>query len=219
MDVLAPVDVTSLRRPAIPAAILAGRVVAVGRRLDPYAIPQIADALEGQGIRAFEITFDSRGALEAIGKLARRHDPAHFVVGAGTVFSVEVAAEAVAAGAQFIVMPHCGLDIIRWSLAHEVPCFAGALTPTEAFTAWRAGAAAVKLFPASAVGPAFIREMRGPFPDIPLVPTGGITLENASTFLNAGAAAIGIGSWLIANGDLVAIRDRARQLLDTLMQR
>src|SRR5205085_7577029 len=114
--------------------------------------------------------------------------PAGLLLGAGTVLTIEAAGDAVAAGARFLVSPHLDIAIVAWALEHGIPCFPGAFTPTEILGAWRAGATAVKLFPASAVGPAFVREHRGPFRDIPLVPTGGVTAETASDFITAGAA-------------------------------
>jgi 2-dehydro-3-deoxyphosphogluconate aldolase/(4S)-4-hydroxy-2-oxoglutarate aldolase len=102
----------------------------------------------------------------------------------------------------------------RWIAAS--PPFPGAFTPTEALRAWRAGATAVKLFPASAVGPSFVRELRGPLPEVPLIPTGGVTVETAPAFIAAGAVAIGIGSWLTGGGDPDAIGERGRQLVEAL---
>ena len=104
----------------------------------------------------------------------------------------------------------------RWSAGRRgaaFPIFPGCATPTEVLGAWRAGAAAVKLFPASVAGAAFVRELRGPFPDIPLVPTGGVTLESAATFIAAGAVAVGMGGWLFGKGATDGIRERARQVV------
>ena len=200
-------------RPAIPAAISAGGIVAIGRRLAPGGEAEIAAALVRGGVRAFEITLDGTGALEAIGAIARRFDPLEFTVGAGTVLDIAAAEAALAAGARFIVSPHVDLAIVRWAAARGIPAMPGAFTPTEILAAWRAGAAAVKLFPASAVGPAFVRELRGPLPYIPLVPTGGVTAETAPAFIAAGAAAVGIGSWLTGSGDPSVIQARAAELV------
>ena len=111
-------------------------------------------------------------------------------------------------------MPHLDADLVEWAAARGIPAFPGAATPTEIFAAWRAGAAAVKLFPASSAGPGFVRELRGPFPDIPVLPTGGVTLETAPAFITAGAVAVGMGGWLIGDGDPAGIRARARQVTD-----
>jgi 2-dehydro-3-deoxyphosphogluconate aldolase/(4S)-4-hydroxy-2-oxoglutarate aldolase len=113
-------------------------------------------------------------------------------------------------------MPHLDTEIVAWALDHAIPAFPGCMTPTEILTAWEAGAAAVKLFPASAVGPSFVRELRGPFPEIPLVPTGGVTLDNAADFITAGAAAVGMGSWLTGSGDPALVAERAAEITRSL---
>ena len=205
-------------RPAVPDAIRNGRVIAIGRRLDPATVPSIASALLESGVRAFEVTMDSDGALDAIAVLSARFAAGEFVVGAGTVLSVSQAAAAVEAGARFIVMPHGDLEIVRWAVERGIPCLPGALTPSEILAVWRAGAAAVKVFPASTAGPSFVREMRGPLPEIPLVPTGGISLENAPAFLQSGAMAVGMGSWLTGTGDTATIRQRASALVAVIGQ-
>jgi 2-dehydro-3-deoxyphosphogluconate aldolase/(4S)-4-hydroxy-2-oxoglutarate aldolase len=121
-----------------------------------------------------------------------------------------------AAGASFLVAPHLDLEVVGWAAGRGVPMLPGAATPTEVLAAWRGGAAAVKVFPASSLGPTFLREMRGPFPDIPLQPTGGITVENAGDFVRAGAIAVGMGSWLFAGGDAASVTERARQATDAV---
>jgi 2-dehydro-3-deoxyphosphogluconate aldolase/(4S)-4-hydroxy-2-oxoglutarate aldolase len=196
-------------RPAIPAAITGGRLIAIARNLNPETVPTIGGALLAGGVHAFEVTLNSASALEAISALARQFDPDELLVGAGTVLDLEQAQRAVDAGARFLVMPHCDLAIVEWAASNGIPALPGAFTPTEILAAWRAGAAAVKLFPASAVGPSFVRELRGPLPEIPLVPTGGVTLENAPMFIAAGAVAVGMASWLTGGGDPRVIHERA----------
>jgi 2-dehydro-3-deoxyphosphogluconate aldolase/(4S)-4-hydroxy-2-oxoglutarate aldolase len=134
-------------------------------------------------------------------------------VGAGTVLSLEAARRAIDAGATFIVMPHLDVEIVEWAARLDIPAFPGCATPTEILAAWRAGAAAVKAFPASSLGPGFVRELRGPFPDIPLLPTGGVTLESAPAFIAAGAIGVGMGGWLIGDGDPAGVRERAGQVV------
>jgi 2-dehydro-3-deoxyphosphogluconate aldolase/(4S)-4-hydroxy-2-oxoglutarate aldolase len=204
-------------RPVIPAAITDGGIVAIGRRLPSGSEPGIAQALVRGGVRAFEITLDGDGALEAIGTLASRFDPAELFVGAGTVLDIASAEAAIGAGARFLVMPHIDVAIVSWAAARGIPVMPGAFTPTEILTAWRAGAAAVKLFPASAVGPAFVREVRGPLREIPLVPTGGVTAESAPAFIAAGAVAVGIGSWLTGSGDAAVVQSRAAELVAAVL--
>ncbi len=200
-------------RPALPAAIADGRLVAIARRRDPATMTDLAAALLAGGVAALEVTVESAGALEAIADLVARFDPGDLLIGAGTVIDARAAERAVAAGARFIVSPTVEPDVLAWCLAHGVPCLPGAMTPTEILGAWRAGAAAVKLFPASTAGPAFVRELRGPLPGIPIVPTGGIDVDAARAFLEAGAVAVGVGGWLTGSGDPAAVRTRAAELV------
>lgn len=201
-------------RPGVPEPIRSAGVIAIGRRLDPAGVVSIADALVRGGVGAFEITLDSRDAVRVLAALrARPARSGQLLVGAGTVLEIAAAEEAIAAGASFLVMPHTDPALIAWAAQRGVPVFPGALSPTEILAAWRAGAAAVKLFPASVVGPAFVRESRGPFPEIPLIPTGGLTAESAATFVEAGAVAVGMGGWLMGDGDPPAIEERAREIV------
>jgi 2-dehydro-3-deoxyphosphogluconate aldolase/(4S)-4-hydroxy-2-oxoglutarate aldolase len=205
-------------RPPIPPGILSGKVVAIGRGLAPEAILPVAASLVGSGVRAFEITLNSPAPMEAIAALAARFDPEDLIIGAGTVLDIAGAEAAVDAGARFLVMPHTDVDIIRWAALRGIPSFPGAFTPTEVLCAWRAGAAAVKLFPASVVGPAFVRELRGPFRAIPLIPTGGVTIDSAPAFVAAGAIAVGIGSWLTGPGEADVVGVRARQIVAAIQR-
>lgn len=215
-------------RPALPRAITGPGVVAVARRLERGSVVAIAEALLAGGIRALEVTLDAPEgtALATIEAAARRAtdgssdgpDRDGFLVGAGTVRSVDAARRAVEAGAAFLVSPHLDVDVVRWASARGIPVLPGAMTPTEVFAGWTAGASAIKVFPASAVGPAFLRELRGPFPDIPLQPTGGITVDNAADFMRAGAVAVGMGSWLFAGGGPGAITSRARQAVEVIAE-
>lgn len=214
-----PTDATTTiggRRPPIPTAILTGHVIAIGRGLAPERILAIAAGLAAGGVRAFEITLNSPDALAAIERLAGRFPPDELLVGAGTVMTADAARAAIDAGARFIVMPHTDVEVIEAALDRGVAAFPGAFTPTEVLLAWRAGASAVKLFPASAVGPSFVRELRRPLPEIPLIPTGGVTIDSAPAFIAAGALAIGMGSWLTGDGDPDAIRERSARLVHAL---
>jgi 2-dehydro-3-deoxyphosphogluconate aldolase/(4S)-4-hydroxy-2-oxoglutarate aldolase len=207
---------TAAARPALPAPIVEGRVIAIARRLEPATLPAVAEALAANGIRVFEVTIDSPGAVESIRALAEGPLAERLLVGAGTVLSVGEAEAAVAAGARFLVTPHLDPELIGWAAERGIPILPGAFTPTEIVTAWRAGAAAVKLFPASVAGPAFIRDFRGPFPDIPLIPTGGVSVENAADFLRAGAVAVGLGSWLTGAGDPAEVARRAAAVAEVV---
>lgn len=196
-------------RPALPPQVTEGRIVAIGRRLDPALVEGVGEALLGAGIGCFEITLNDpiEEPLHSIEQLAARFS-GRLLVGAGTVMSIAAAERAIGAGATFLVSPHTDEALVAWAAERGIPAFPGALTPTEVVRAWNAGAAGVKLFPASAVGPAFIRELRGPLPGIPVVPTGGVSAENAGDFIRAGAVAIGLGSWLIGDGTPDGVRER-----------
>jgi 2-dehydro-3-deoxyphosphogluconate aldolase/(4S)-4-hydroxy-2-oxoglutarate aldolase len=210
-------DVRPVRQ-AVPEAILDGRVIAIARGLDPSRMVDIAGALIDGGVGAFEVTLNSRSALDAIAAVRAAVPAGRLLVGAGTVLDGASAEAAVGAGAQFLVMPHTDLGLVEWAAGQGLPVFPGAFTPSEILAAWRAGATAVKLFPASAVGPSFVRELRGPLPEIPLIPTGGVTAENAPDFIRAGAVAVGLGSWLTGAGDPAAIRARATQLTEAIRE-
>jgi 2-dehydro-3-deoxyphosphogluconate aldolase / (4S)-4-hydroxy-2-oxoglutarate aldolase len=210
-----------MTRPCVPPGLTSGGVVAVARRLAPAGVASIADALVEGGVHAFELTLDDPedAALEALAAAARHTGTMgdHTLeVGAGTVLSIEAAGRALDAGATFLVSPHVDTELVRWASDRGVPILPGAATPTEVLAAWRAGAAAVKVFPASMLGPRFLRELQGPFPRIPLQPTGGITVESAGDYIRAGAIAIGMGSWLFAGGTPASIADRARQATDAV---
>lgn len=202
-------------RPSVPLGLTTGGVVAIARRLSPADIGAMTDALLAGGIGAFELTLNepedvSLAAIEAAAVYAAGTGGS-MAIGAGTVLSLDAARRAVDAGASFLVAPHLDPDVVHWASARGIPMLPGAATATEVLAAWRAGAAAVKVFPASAVGPSFLRELRGPFPDIPLQPTGGITVENAGDYIRVGAIAVGMGSWLFAGRTPETVTERARQ--------
>jgi 2-dehydro-3-deoxyphosphogluconate aldolase/(4S)-4-hydroxy-2-oxoglutarate aldolase len=202
----------ALARPGVPVQVREGRLIAIARGLPADRLGEVAAALREGGVRAFEVTLNSPEALLGIAAIAaaegsRRAD--RLIVGAGTVLSIDQAEAALDAGARFLVMPHVDVGLVAWAAARGVPAFPGAMTPTEIVAAWRAGAAAVKVFPAATLGPSFVREIRGPLGEIPLVPTGGITSDTAATFIEAGAVAVGVGAWLTGGGDLDLVRSRA----------
>jgi 2-dehydro-3-deoxyphosphogluconate aldolase/(4S)-4-hydroxy-2-oxoglutarate aldolase len=208
---------TAARLP-VPDAISGPRIIAIARGLEPDRLARIADGLLAGGINAFEVTLDSPGALPAIESLVRRFEGSPLLVGAGTVLDLEAATAATSAGAGFLVSPHGDAAIVRWAVATGVPVFPGAMTPTEIVAMWAAGATAVKVFPASAVGPSFIREVRGPLRHVPLIPTGGITAETIRDYMAAGATAVGMGSWLSGDGDPAGIGSRAAEALRAIRE-
>lgn len=179
----------------------------------------IARALKTGGLGCLEITLNTPGALRAI-ETARRELP-DVVLGAGTVLDAMSAHQAILAGAEFLVTPTVKLDVLEVAHRYGVPAIIGAMTPTEILTAWEAGAAMVKIFPASVLGPKYLQEIHGPLPQILLVPTGGITAENASEFIKAGAALVCAGSWLVdkkalSEGRLEVLTERARLLVEAV---
>lgn len=204
-------------RPGLPPQVTDGRIVAIGRRLDPALVEGVGEALLAAGIGCFEITLNEPidGPLGSIEQLASRF-AGRLLVGAGTVMSIAAAERAIGAGATFLVSPHTDEALVAWAAERGIPAFPGALTPTEVVRAWSAGAAGVKLFPASAVGPSFIRELRGPLPGIPIVPTGGVSADNAGDFIRAGAVAIGLGSWLIGDAQPDGVRERGLRVRATI---
>ena len=180
-------------------AIRSRRVVAILRRIpDPE---RFVHALREGGIVVVEITLDSDGALETI---ARLRDDLELVVLAGTVRTAHEAEAAAEAGAQACVGPALVPEVLEACRALGLPAIPGVLTPTEVETARRLGAPMVKLFPAARLGPEYVRDLRGPLPDVPLLVTGGVDASNAGAFLRAGAAAVGVGSALVAAGDVAA---------------
>jgi 2-dehydro-3-deoxyphosphogluconate aldolase/(4S)-4-hydroxy-2-oxoglutarate aldolase len=194
------------------------RAIAIGRHISAADAPRIGEALVAGGVRVMELTLNEpeAAALASIRSLAAAADGLGALVGAGTVLTIDAAQRAIDAGARFIVSPHTDTAQIMWCADQGVPCFPGALTPTEIGAAWTAGASAVKLFPASAVGPGYLTQIAGPFPDIPLVPTGGVSAENAAAWIKAGALAVGMGSWLVGDGKPQGVTERARQVANAV---
>jgi len=168
----------------------------------------VVEALLHAGVTVAEITMTVPNAIDAIGAVAKRFS-GQALVGAGTVTDAETARRAVDAGAEFIVTPCLVPEVVEAAQRADVAVLPGALTPGEVFEAFRLGGDMVKVFPVQAVGgAAYLRALRGPFPDIPLVPTGGVTLDNMAELFQAGAAAVGVGTELISK-DALARRDYA----------
>ena len=214
---MGPLPVTD----APPPPLLASGVIAVARLPDTTNLRGAAAALAAAGVGAVEITLTTPGALEAIADLASDGDIKGCVIGAGTVLDVKAARDVIARGSRFVVSPAFDRFVVRYCRDHHVPCLPGAFTPTELHEAWRAGATAVKLFPASALGPQYLREVLAPLPFLQVVPSGGVTLENAGDWIRAGAAAVSAGSALVS---ATLVRDaawteltaRARALVETV---
>jgi 2-dehydro-3-deoxyphosphogluconate aldolase/(4S)-4-hydroxy-2-oxoglutarate aldolase len=200
--------------------LLASKAVAVIRMTDAAKLAKVAAALREGGITALEITMTVPGAVEIIRTMARDKGSGA-LIGAGTVLDAGTASDVIAAGADFVVSPITDRDMIRVCREDQILVVPGAFTPTEIVAAWRAGADIVKVFPATSLGPQFFRDLRGPLPHIRLMPTGGVTLENAREFLAAGACCVGIGTALLDRkaidaDDWDAVASRARRLVESL---
>lgn len=190
-------------------------IVAVVRSPDSEQLVEVVRALADGGVTVAEITMTVPNALEVLRRV--RHSlGARVLLGAGTILDPETARAALLAGAEYLVAPAVNLDVIRMAQRYGKLVMPGAFTPTEILTAWEAGADIVKVFPADVLGPAFFKAMRGPLPQIRLMPTGGVDLNTAADFLRAGACCLGLGGQLVepravAERDFDRIRDLARQ--------
>lgn len=205
-------------RIGVTPQLLDQRIVAVLRAPVADRFLDIANTLVAAGIRCLEFTLTSDGALEALRTFAGQADSSDVDVGAGTVLTTADVDAAADAGATFVVSPVVRHDVIARATDQGLACYPGAMTPTEIFDAWQAGATAVKVFPAQALGGAqYISHLRGPLPQVPLVPTGGIGVEDVASHLAAGALAVGVGGPLLGDaptsGDFRALRERALDLL------
>jgi 2-dehydro-3-deoxyphosphogluconate aldolase/(4S)-4-hydroxy-2-oxoglutarate aldolase len=193
-------------------------VVAIMRHTEQSLALAAAEALLRGGVDVVEVTLNTAGATSMIRELAA-HFGDRILVGAGTVLSPAGVDRALEAGARFVVAPNTDPTVIALCNRQGVPVVPGAFTPTEVVAAWQAGADLVKVFPVSSVGPRYIRDLRGPLGDIPLVPTGGVTTENAAEYIRAGAVALGAGSDLVdrtvvERRDFAELERRARAFID-----
>jgi len=181
-----------------------GGVIAILRGVNTADAVAVADAVVDAGVTALEITADTPNSMSSIEAISDRVDDA--LVGAGTVLDAETARAAQLAGAEFLVTPTVNRNVIRTANRYGTPIAVGAYTPTEALEAYQAGADAVKVFPAKTGGPDHVAAIGGPLPQIPLVPTGGVSAENAGAYVRAGAVAVGVGGSIV---DHEAIDDDA----------
>ena len=205
------------------SAILEIGIVPIVRALTPEAAVRAAEAIYRGGIRAVEITMTVPGALRALEKAADQFGD-RMTLGAGTVLDPETARASMLAGAEFFVTPSLKLSTIEICHRYSKVIMPGALTPTEVLAAWEAGADLVKIFPCGNVGgPKYIRALKAPFPQIEMVPTGGVNLENTAEFFRAGAAAVAVGSELVnaktlEEGKLDVIERAAREFLKVVAE-
>ena len=194
----------------------AGKVIALIRADRPASLLECARALSAGGLDAIELTMTTPGALAMVARVAR--ELPRLLLGLGTVLDADTARAGIAAGARFIVTPAVRPAVIAACREQDVPVLCGALTPTEAVTAWELGADVIKIFPAEFFGPAYIKSLKAPFPQIEFLPTGGVTPETVGQFLKAGAFATAAGSALVSAaalkaGDWAQITARARQFV------
>jgi 2-dehydro-3-deoxyphosphogluconate aldolase/(4S)-4-hydroxy-2-oxoglutarate aldolase len=206
---------TSVRQHIVHAIEDAG-AVAVIRLKDPSRLAAVVDAIGAGGVRVVEITMTVPGAVDAIAEMAPSM-PDGFLLGAGTVLDADAAAHVIDAGARFVVSPVFRPAVIAECHRRGIPALPGCFTPTEILDAWDAGADLVKVFPATALGPTFVKDLHGPLPHVKLMPTGGVTIENAGEWIKAGAAAVGIGTALLDSkavdqGNYALLRSNAERL-------
>jgi 2-dehydro-3-deoxyphosphogluconate aldolase / (4S)-4-hydroxy-2-oxoglutarate aldolase len=197
-------------------------IVAVVRSPDAQQLVEVARALADGGVTVIEITMSVPSALDVLREV-RHALGERILLGAGTVLDPETARAVLLAGAEYVVAPTVNLDVIRLCQRYDKLVMPGAFTPTEILAAWEAGADIVKVFPADVVGPAFFKALRGPLPQIRLMPTGGVDLNTAADFLKAGACCLGIGGHLVepravAERNFDRIRDLARQYVAVVKQ-
>ena len=197
-------------------------VVAVVRSPDSGALVEVCRALADGGVTVVEITMTVPDALDVV-RAVRRALGDRILLGAGTILDPETARAALLAGAEYLVAPTVNLDVIQMCQRYDKLVMPGAFTPTEILAAWEAGADIVKVFPAEVLGPAFFKAVRGPLPQVRLMPTGGVDLTTAADFLKAGACCLGVGSQLVepkavAAGNFDRIRDLARQYVGVVAE-
>jgi 2-dehydro-3-deoxyphosphogluconate aldolase / (4S)-4-hydroxy-2-oxoglutarate aldolase len=202
-----------ISRPPLSERLTSSKVIAVLRAPHVAALAPVCDVLVEEGILSLELTLTTPGMLEALPELVYRYVDAADV-GVGTILTDSEAHRAMDSGAQYLVTPTMNLAVVRLAVERQIAVFPGGLAPTELAAGWSAGATAVKIFPAETVGAAYLKHLRGPFPDLEAIPSGGVDLEAAREWLNAGAAAVSIGGPLLGDalkgGDLAALRDRCR---------
>jgi len=177
-------------------------IIAIVRGIKKNVVTNAVRAIAAGGVEAIEITVDTPGAVEMIRRVSDEFDDV--AIGAGTVLDPETVRAVQLAGAEFVVTPTVDTEVIETCNRYGTPIATGVMTPTEALTATEAGADLCKLFPASTTGPGQVSAINGPLPQIPLVPTGGVSLDNAAAFFEAGALALGVGSAIVDEDAIAA---------------
>ncbi|WP_068774172.1 bifunctional 4-hydroxy-2-oxoglutarate aldolase/2-dehydro-3-deoxy-phosphogluconate aldolase [Paenibacillus sp. FJAT-26967] len=191
------------------------KLIAILRQIPEDKADQAAEALIEGGIPLLEVTMDSAGAAASISRWRERYGQDAYI-GAGTILDIATAQKAVEAGAQFLISPHFDEEIVEYGVKNGLEVWPGVFTPSEMVRALKAGAKAVKLFPAGALGASYIKDVKGPLADVPIIATGGIHLTNARSFLDAGVTGIGLGGSLLdkkllAENKYTELKELARQ--------
>ena len=208
-----------MKKSEVLAQIRTIGVVPVLRLSSSSDVLDMADALHSAHIDVVEIPLDMPEALSVISTLVERFDE-KVLVGAGSVVDADSASTVIAAGASFVTSPCCDVEVVKYCNATDLAIFPGALTPTEILSAWKAGADMVRVFPCSALGgPSYLKALKAPLPQIDLFPCGGVTLQNAAAFIDAGACVLGVGRDLVdltslREGRLDRIAERAHLFMD-----
>ena len=202
--------------------LIDGGIIAIIRAETSAGLLKVVEAIEKGGVKAVEVTMTTPKAIETIAAVAEQYR-GDVLVGVGTVLDAETARLAILAGAQFVVSPILSEEVIKMAKRYSKIVVPGAFTPTEIVKAWECGADIVKVFPTSSVGPEYIKDLKGPLPHIAMLPTGGVTLENAGDFIKAGAIALAVGGNLagkkaIAEGRYAEISDNARRFVEAVKQ-
>lgn len=198
-----------MKREETLGKILENGIVAVIRMNDRQRVQRVIDAIHSGGVNCIEVTMTVPGAVDVIREIVLMASPNN-IVGAGTVTDSATANEVINAGARFVVSPIFRPDIIAACHEQDVVSIPGCFSPTEIFSAWDAGADVIKVFPARALGPRYLKDLAGPFPQLKFMPTGGVTIENVGEWVAAGAVAVGIGSELL---DKQAIKEGKYEIL------
>ena len=204
---------TTISRPPLSDRLTSSKVIAVLRASNVSAIAPVCDVLVEEGILSLELTLTTPGLFDALSELVDRYRNAADV-GVGTILTEPEARRALDCGAQYLVTPTMNLPVVKLAVERQVAVFPGGLTPTELGAGWEAGATAVKIFPAETVSAGYLKHLRGPFPDLEAMPSGGVDLDATREWLDAGAIAVSIGGPLLGDalkgGDLSALRNRCR---------
>lgn len=191
-------------------------IIAVLRAKDAADYAPVVDTLATSGIRSIELTLSTPNTIELLPGLVARAG-SRVEIGVGTITDVDQAQRAIDAGAAYLVTPVVNTDVIALAIRNRLPVYPGGLTPTELHSAWQAGATAVKIFPAETVGAHYGKHLRGPFPDLRFVPSGGVALDEVAAWLSAGATAVSLGGPLIGDalsgGSLEALAERAARVV------